>query len=352
MVSKFLKNETFLKLLLYIMFGISSIFTISVFISNTPFFISKLILSFMGISLEGSKILLIPYIYKLKKLKNKRLCYISSFTLCVLISISIYANIQYTYNINNELKSQNQIETIEYKNLMNNVSLENDNLNELKETREILKNDIEQVQTSIEQVQTSIEQVILDKSNKLKDVKNDWAVKSNGSTYDESVKALNDSREQLNNEYKTYIKTLNDNQIDIEQAHTSIEQVSKKLEQVDRYEKINIGIFNNTLARSIFGIIFELVSILLFIINESIKYNIVSKKPVEIIKCKLSTNTEKYLKIIKENIKDKNIISSDNELIKKSGLSKYMIQNAKKELFDNKIIYRDIKNKQVIYLRG
>lgn len=338
-----------------IMFGLSSVFTVKTLVQDASNSFDFVLLILLGIAFQIGIAKTIIYLVKFIKNKNKFLVVVAFILFCLLVSVSIKCNIDYTNSIDNK----KQIET---KSKNKNYILIKKELSECKKDLNAYKKEKQEVSAKIDEVSAKKQEMSAKVSATYSDGIPDNRQIEMVESYKNEVNALGKQLDDLNaSECKNKVNNL----------EVNAKRLQEKLYKTPEYI-INKSSFSNNKFRIFFGILIEFLTYLLFIFKvystsiekkEPIlvkKPEIIKKEPI-LVKKELKT-TEKqpkiikinkkeslYLKFIKENKQNNGVIPTDREVISKINISQRQITKEKKDLLDQGIL---IKQNNRIYLKS
>jgi hypothetical protein len=355
-MKEILRKFNIIYIIVIVMFLLSSLFTVKVYIGDSNNLSDQIILASMGICLELAKIVMIPIVVKFKSNCKKFWTGISSIILLLLIAVSIYSNYQYTNSINENKNEKSKIETTEYKSLNGHINILNKSLNESLNEKKSLNIQLLSLNKSLNEVNSKIESNIQSKNDKVAGITNVYKIESYSKLYDDNIKSLNENKKSLNDQLESLNKSLNKIESDVKVTNKSLNKFKYQISKVKKFEYKNTSSFGNKNIRIILGILFEIVAISLFLIhNISIiepspkivkqirkeKIKEVKQIPQVIPNNIVNFNLDsKYLQYIKDNIKDDNSIPSDANVIKDTNFKKNFISKCKKQLLEDGVLIK------------
>jgi len=354
MFNRILKNNKWINVIILLMFLLSSIFTIRVYVGEAVNVLDMILLGGMGLAIQSSIAFVVLYLVKFLQAKKKLLSFLALLTLIALTFVSIKCNISYTESIDNNLKNDNKIISQEYKNL-------NDDLNDIETHLNDAKNDVNETTIQMKNTTIQINELMNAKIIQMNKLKNTWEIKQQSAVYDNDINRLNESFKSLERQKIIQMESF-------KSFERSFESKSDEMKKVNKYQEVKTS-FSDDKFRKFLGVLFELITIILFIFKscsvkkivkveeKEIKKEEPKKEKMKEVKNKTSkgkvininkkkTDHDKYLEYIRKNASKDNVIPSDNEVINKTGLSKYKVTKIKNDLYKDNII-KKIGNKTI-----
>jgi len=247
-----------------LMFFISAILTISLYMEDGTSLLSIGIFSGMGFTMELAKIIFLVLLGFFILKSQYKIASITALLSIILIIISVYANYTYSRNFDSRKLDSNKTETQQYKHLASQKSKLEKDLTDLKSS----KSDEE---SSIKSYDKQIETQTNQKDSTIAKYEDVWSKNNTAKEYNKEIERLQTEKNNLNADIQNINTKIDDN-------NKLLDSINTKLASTKQYSyKSNIGV-NSNVIRILLGVMFEVIAVGLFFIGILRKNTLLKEK--------------------------------------------------------------------------
>jgi len=256
-----------------LMFTISAILTVSLYMEDGTSLLSIGIFGGMGLTMELAKIIFLVLLGFFILKNQYKIAIITILLSFILISISVYANYTYSRNFDSRKLDRNRTETQQYKQLAIQKSKFESDLKYLKSSKSDKENSMKSYDKQIESQTNQKDSTI----SKYEDV---WSKNNTAKEYNKEIERLQTEKNNLNADIQNINTKIDDN-------NKLLDSTNTKLASTKQYSyKSNKGV-NSNVIRILLGVMFEVIAVGLFFIgilrkNTLLKENQGIQSPQEI----------------------------------------------------------------------
>jgi len=247
-----------------LMFFISAILTISLYVEDGTNILSIGIFGGMGFTMELSKIIFLVLLGFFILKSQYKIAIITALLSIILIIISVYANYTYSRNFDSRKLDSNKRETQQYRYLASQKSKLEKDLTDLKSSKLDKESSIKSYDKQIETQTNQKDRTI----SKYEDV---WSKNNTAKEYNKEIERLQTEKNNLSTEIKNIDIKIDDN-------NKLLGNINTKLASTKQYSyKSNKGV-NSNVIRILLGVMFEVIAVGLFFIGVLRKNTLLKEK--------------------------------------------------------------------------